>query len=114
MHLPLHHRSTVGDKIHKEDRVTTARSNKNRAVSSPRVFPLQNPFTEAHTDDEAAYLRVDPQGCGVFNKGFYDSGAAECVWSHHQHLVLLHGVEERSHVGPDRLQIDQQKRQPKA
>lgn len=60
------------------------------------------------------YLRVNPQGRGVFDEGFNDPAAAECVRSHHQHLVLLHSVEERSHVGPDRLQIDDQKHQIKA
>lgn len=59
-------------------------------------------------------LRVDPQGGGVLDEGLDDSAAAECVRSHHQHLVLLHGVEERSHVGPDRLQIDNRKHQTKA
>lgn len=49
------------------------------------------------------YLRVNLQGRGVFNEGFNDTSAPECVGSHHEHLVLLHGVEERSHVGPDGL-----------
>lgn len=62
----------------------------------------------------ATYLRVNPKGRSVFDEGFNDSAATECVRSHHQHLVLLHSVEERSHVGPDRLQIDDQKHQIKA
>lgn len=81
------------------------------------VFPggtLQNSSTEAHPDVEVTYLRVNPQGCGVFDEGFHDSAAAECVRSHHQHLVLLHSVEERSHVGSDGLQIDEQNHQTKA
>lgn len=55
------------------------------------------------------YLRVNPQGRGVFNEGFNDTSAAECVRSHHEHLVLLHGVEERSHVGPDGLYSNKEK-----
>lgn len=39
----------------------------------------------------------------MFNEGFNDTSASECVRSHHEHLVLLHGVEEGSHVGPDGL-----------
>lgn len=75
---------------------------------------LQTSFTEVQPDEEVTYLRVNPQGRGVFYEGFNDSAAAECVRSHHQHLVLLHSVEERSHVGLDRLQIDNQKHQTKA
>lgn len=45
----------------------------------------------------------------MFNEGFNDARAPEGVWSHHEHLVLLHGVEERSHVGPDRLHINKRK-----
>lgn len=55
------------------------------------------------------YLRVNPQGRGVFDEGFNDTGAPERVWSHHEHLVLLHGVEERSHVGPDGLYMNKEK-----
>lgn len=46
----------------------------------------------------------------MFNEGLDDAGAAERVRSHHQHLILVHRVEERPHVGSDGLQRHNKRR----
>lgn len=39
----------------------------------------------------------------MFNEGLDNASAAEGFRSHHQHLILLHSLEERPHVGSDGL-----------
>ncbi len=39
----------------------------------------------------------------MFNEGLDNTSAAEGVWSHHQHLILLHSVQKRFHMGSDCL-----------
>ena len=36
----------------------------------------------------------------VFDEGLHHTAATHRAWSHHQKLVLLHSLEEGSHVGP--------------
>lgn len=45
------------------------------------------------------HLGVELQRSGVFDEGLDDAGAAQGVRGHHEHLVLLHRVEEGPHVG---------------
>lgn len=39
----------------------------------------------------------------MFDEGLDGAGAAQRGRGHHEHLVLLHRVEERPHVGSDGL-----------
>lgn len=39
----------------------------------------------------------------MFDEGLDDAGAAQGGRGHHEHLILLHRVEERPHVGSDGL-----------
>lgn len=41
----------------------------------------------------------------MLNEGLDNSSTAEGIGSHHEHLILVHSVEERSHIGSDRLLI---------
>lgn len=49
------------------------------------------------------HLGVELQRSGVFDEGLDDASAAQGVGGHHEHLVLLHRVEEGPHVGSDGL-----------
>lgn len=44
----------------------------------------------------------------MLNERLDNTGASKRIWSHHEHLILLHSVEERSHVWSDCLHIQTQ------
>ena len=46
------------------------------------------------------YLGINFERSGVINKGLHHTATAYRAWSHHQHLVLLHSMEEGPHIGP--------------